>query len=58
MIQYISKAVWALPARAKDAVPVRGSGRRRNRDGELDWKDSAIEKEILRKEAASRGIKE
>ncbi len=28
-----------------------------NRDGELDWKDSAIEKEILRKEAANRGIR-
>jgi len=35
-----------------------GSGIDWNRDGELDWKDSAIEKEILRKEAASRGIKE
>lgn len=31
MIQYISKTVLALSARAKDAVPVRGSGRRLNR---------------------------
>lgn len=27
-----------------------------NRDGQLDWKDSALEKEILRQEAVKRGI--
>ena len=29
-----------------------------NRDGQLDWQDAAIEKEILRKEATRRGLKD
>ena len=38
----------------KNGVPK--SGIDWNRDGDLDWKDSAIEKEILRQEAVKRGI--